>query len=303
MTKVIDAMSAADILVGLPKRIHEVIAAHVTARPDHPAFVEDGSVWSYRAFADAVDAVAADFARLKIRPGDRVLLASENSVALAAFVFACSKLDAWPVVANPRLSPRELDQIHLHSGARRILITTDISKEAVGHAARLKVEVGKVGPFAGIGVGALNEAAQPERVEADAARQVAALMYTSGTTGQPKGVMLSHRNVLFAARTSVLLRGTVPDDRIYAVLPMSHIVGFSVLLVATMMAGATVHVVPKYDAAALAKAIAEEGITYLIGVPATYQRLLEFKAIKGIARLERGRCAGCSSPALPSIST
>ena len=94
LTKVIDAMSATDILVGLPKRIHEVIAAHVTARPDHAAFVEDGSVWSYRAFADTVDAVAADFARLKIRPGDRVLLASENSVALAAFVFACSKLDA-----------------------------------------------------------------------------------------------------------------------------------------------------------------------------------------------------------------
>ena len=289
MTKVIDAMSATDILVGLPKRIHEVIAAHVTARPDHAAFVEDGSVWSYRAFADTVDAVAADFARLKIRPGDRVLLASENSVAIAAFVFACSKLDAWAVVANPRLSPRELDEIHCHSGARRILIATDISKEAAGHAARLNAERSKVGPFAGIGVGPLNEAAQLERVEADAGRQVAALMYTSGTTGQPKGVMLSHRNVLYAARTSNLLRGTAPDDRIYAVLPMSHIVGFSVLLVATMMAGATVHVVPKYDAAALAKAIAKEGITFLFGVPATYQRLLEFKAIKGIARLERGR--------------
>jgi long-chain acyl-CoA synthetase len=289
LTKVIDAMSAADILVGLPNRIHEVIVGHVTARPDHPAFVEGDHTWSYRQFADAVNAVAADFARLQIRPGDRVLMASENSVALAAFVFACSKLDAWPVVANPRLSPRELDQIYFHSGARRILITTDISKEAVDHAARLKVEVGKVGPFAGIGVGALNETTQPEPVAPDGARQIAALMYTSGTTGQPKGVMLTHRNVLFAARTSVLLRGTTPNNRIYAVLPMSHIVGFSVLLVATMMAGATVHVVPKYDAAALAKAIAQEGITYLIGVPATYQRLLEFKAIKGITQLERGR--------------
>jgi long-chain acyl-CoA synthetase len=289
LTKVIDAMSAADILEGLPDRVGEVIVRHVAERPDHPAFVEDGRIWSYRVFADAVDAVAVDFVRLQIRPGDRVLLASENSVALAAFVFACSKLDAWPVVANPRLSPRELDQIRLHSGARRILITTDISKEAVDHAARLKVEVGKVGPFAGIGVGALNETTQPEPVALDGARQIAALVYTSGTTGQPKGVMLSHRNVLFAARTSVLLRGTTPNDRIYAVLPMSHIVGFSVLLVATMIAGATVHVVPKYDAAALAKAIADEGITYLIGVPATYQRLLEFKAIKFIARLERGR--------------
>jgi acyl-CoA synthetase (AMP-forming)/AMP-acid ligase II len=114
-------------------------------------------------------------------------------------------------------------------------------------------------------------------------------MYTSGTTGQPKGVMLSHRNVLFAARTSTLLRGTSPGDRIYAVLPMSHIVGFSILLVATLMGGATAELVPKYDAAALAKALAEDRVTDLFGVPATYQRLLEWKAAASIARLPRGR--------------
>jgi long-chain acyl-CoA synthetase len=57
---------------------------------------------------------------VQIRPGDRVLLASENSVALGAFVFACSELDAWPVVVNQRLSPREIDQINVHSGARTL---------------------------------------------------------------------------------------------------------------------------------------------------------------------------------------
>jgi long-chain acyl-CoA synthetase len=289
LTKLVDAMSATDILAGLPERVDEVIARHAEARPDHPAFVENGRIWTYREFADAVDAVTVDFERLQIRPGDRVLLASENCVALAAFVFACSKLHAWAVVANPRLSPRELDQINLHSGARRILITADISREAADHATRLNAERRKVGPFAGIGFGTLNETTQLEPVERDGAGQVAALMYTSGTTGQPKGVMLSHRGILFAARASVLLRGTVPTDRVYAVLPMSHIVGFSILLIATMMAGATAQVVPKYDPSALAKAIAEEGITDLFGVPATYQRLLEFKAIKGLARLDRGR--------------
>ena len=78
-------------------------------------------------------------------------------------------------------------------------------------------------------------------------------MYTSGTTGTPKGVMLSHRNLLVAARTSGLLRQTGPADRIYGVLPMSHIVGYSVLLIATLMHGATLHVVPKADPAALAR--------------------------------------------------
>jgi acyl-CoA synthetase (AMP-forming)/AMP-acid ligase II len=284
-----DPMSAADILEGLSQRIHQVIARHVAERPNHAALVEPAATWSYRALADAVDVVAGDFRGLAIRPGDRVVLASENSAALAAFVFACSKLDAWPVVANPRLSPRELDQIVAHSGARRILLAAAVSKEAADHGMRLGAERRAVGPFADIAIGALNETAQPEPVETDSARQVGALVYTSGTTGQPKGVMLSHRNVLFAARTSVLLRGTGPNDRIYAVLPISHIVGFSALLVATLMGGATAQLVPRYDPAALAKAIAEDGVTILCGVPATYQRLLEFKTANHIPRLERGR--------------
>ena len=143
---------------------------------------------------------------------------------------------------KPAPSLRELDQIYTHSGARRILITTEISREAAAHAGRLGADLHEIGPFGGVGVSALNETTEPEQSEDDPARQVAALMYTSGTSGQPKGVMLSHRGVLFAASASVLLRGTAPGDRVYAVLPMSHIVGFSVLLVATLMAGATAHV-------------------------------------------------------------
>jgi long-chain acyl-CoA synthetase len=286
---VVDAMPAADILQGLPNRIHEVVVRHVVERPDHLAFVEEATSWSYRRFADAVDAVTADFARLGIRAGDRVLVASENCVALGAFVFACSRLDAWAIIANPRLSPRELDQIIAHSGARRILLTIEVSRETADHAARLQAERRQIGPFVAIAVSALNDMAVPEPVEGEASRQVAALMYTSGTTGEPKAVMLSHRNVLFAARTSILLRETAPGDRVYAVLPMSHIIGFSILLVATLMAGATALLIAKYDPAALAKALAEDGITDLFGVPATYQRLLEYKAVRGIGRLRRGR--------------
>ena len=70
-------------------------------------------------------------------------------------------------------------------------------------------------------------------------------------------------------------------------LPISHIVGIS-LLIMTLMVGGTVRLVSKYDPAVLAKAIAEEGITILNGVPATYQRLLEYKAVAGLKQLDRG---------------
>ena len=196
MTTGLDAVSATDILAGLPNRISKVIAVHIADQPAQPALVEADRSWSYREFGSAVAAVAKNLVRLEIRPGDRVLLASENSVAFAAMIFACSELDAWSVVVNPRLSPRE------HSGARRIFITTETSKEAAAHAARLSAELHQIGPFGGIGVSALNEPAESESLEEDPARQVAALMYTSGTTGQPKGVMLSHRGVLFAASAS-----------------------------------------------------------------------------------------------------
>jgi acyl-coenzyme A synthetase/AMP-(fatty) acid ligase len=75
LTKAIDAMSVADILAALPHRINEVIVRHIADRPTHSAFAEGGRTWSYREFAKAVNAVVADFVRLQIRPGDRVLLA------------------------------------------------------------------------------------------------------------------------------------------------------------------------------------------------------------------------------------
>jgi acyl-CoA synthetase (AMP-forming)/AMP-acid ligase II len=76
-------------------------------------------------------------------------------------------------------------------------------------------------------------------------------------------------------------------DTVYVVLPISHIVGIS-LLIMTLMVGGTVRLVSKYDPAALAKAIAEEGVTILSGVPATYQRLLEYKAVAGLKHLDAG---------------
>ncbi|MGV7211779.1 class I adenylate-forming enzyme family protein [Bradyrhizobium sp. UFLA05-112] len=285
MTSVND-VDMVDLIARLPCRVHEVYAPFARTSPDLPAFIEAGRVWTYRQFSDAVTAAAKDFADLAIRPGDRVMVVSENSVALGAMLFAASQIDAWAIPVNPRLSARELDLIATHSGARRVLFNAALSKEAAEHANRICASLRAVGPFGSIGVGALNDAAQAEPVEAGSDRQVATLMYTSGTTGAPKGVMLSHRNLLVAARVSGNLRRTAPGDRIYGVLPMSHIVGYSILLISTLMHGAALHVVSKADPVALARALAEEGITTLFGVPATYQRLLEYKTVNGIAKLK-----------------
>ena len=229
---------AAEIVNGLPHRIHEVMDPHVVASPDRTALIDDNATLTYRELDRAVGGTVDALRALGIRAGDRVMLVSENSIPLACLLFAASRLDAWAIVANPRLSPRELDQIRDHSGARRMFFTADVSEEAAAHATRYGAPVQDVGPLRGIGVSALNEVTQPEPVEADGARQVAVLIYTSGTTGTPKGVMLTHRNLLFSARSTASLRNMTAEDVQYCVLPISHIVGIS-LLTMTLMVGAS----------------------------------------------------------------
>src|SRR3546814_17657293 len=93
----------------------------------------------------------------------------------------------------------------------------------------------------GVAIGGLNEDCQPEPVHADAKEQVAALIYTTGTTGQPKGVMLTHRNLLFIAATSSQVRGLQANDRTYCVLPITHVFGLASVALATLYAGAALY--------------------------------------------------------------
>ena len=262
-------------------RISQVIRPHPA---DRPALADASTTWSYGDLSAIIADVARHLAAFGVRPGDRMLIVSENSLPLCALVLAASEIDAWAVVVNPRLSAREVDQIRDHSGARRVFFVA-ANDHATRHTA-LTQTVGALGPLS---IGPLNEAAEPEPVHADPARQVAILMYTSGTTGNPTGVMLTHANLLFNARVGGQMRGLRPDDRIYGVLPMSHIVGLSSVLVSGLMHGATVQVAPRYDPADFCRAIREDGISALFGVPATYQRLLEYKAVSGLADLPRGR--------------
>jgi long-chain acyl-CoA synthetase len=282
-----EAVSLEEIVAEIPRRLHEVADPHVSNTPDRVALVEDGMSWSYRELDRSVNDVASALKSLGVRPGDRMVIVSENCIALAALLLAASRIDAWAIVANPRLSARELDQIREHSGARRMFFTPEVSKEAAAHAQRYGADIQPLGPFKSISVGELNETTAAEPVEQDPTRQVAVLIYTSGTTGTPKGVMLTHENLLISAKTTAHFRRMQPTDKVYVVLPISHIVGISLLLM-TLMAGGSVRLVSKYDPAALAKAIAEEEITILNGVPATYQRLLEYKAMAGLKQLDRG---------------
>lgn len=259
----------------LPARMSHVVAPWASRAPEAPALVEGARVLSYRQLDHSIVTAGRWLVDNGVRPGDRVMLVGENSIALAVLVLAVGDVDAWPLVVNARISAREVDAIRAHSDTRLIVLTSAASPEASKHGERLGARLQDIPGVGQVQIGALSTAASPEPVEWDGGRQVGALIYTSGTTGAPKGVMLSHRSVLFTAAVGGEMRNLAPDDRVYGVLPMSHIVGFSSVLVASLMFGSCLELVPRFDATGALDALASGRITRFQGVPTMYQRLLE----------------------------
>lgn len=274
-------MNQAVDLAGATRRIHEVFQPWAAKQAAKVALKDNERALTYGELGPVVDAVAQKMQEAGVRAGDRVLLVAENSVALCACILAVSRLGAWSATVNARLSAREIDNFLSHSGARRALYFSAVSPQAKAHGEQRGAELVN---WPGIGellLGPLNEQAVPEPVEQDPARQVAAMVYTSGTTGAPKAVMLTHANLLFIGANSCRMRHISPDDIIYGVLPLSHVYGLSSLLVAALLGGATLQLVARYQPDLLAHALAEEGITVMHGAPAMYAKLLEWSESTG----------------------
>jgi long-chain acyl-CoA synthetase len=279
----------------LPARISDVPRQLAARAPDAPALLEGGCCRTYADLVRQVDDYARLLRELGVRPGDRVMVVAENSVAQVALIFACASIDAWVVNVNARLPASELEAIRVHSGARRVLYACATSAEAAAHAARAGASA-----HGELALGALNHACLPEPVEPGGA-QVAALVYTTGTTGQPKGVMLTHRNLLFVAAVSSRLRGLAPDDRAYGVLPISHVYGLASVMLGTLSAGACLRLEPRFSAAAMLGAIRDEGLTIVQGVPAMYARLLELAGAGGALPSRLRFCYAGGSPLDPVL--
>jgi long-chain acyl-CoA synthetase len=275
-------LSASEILLSLPKRISDIIVPWSECSPERPALVETSGTWTYSDLSTAVKAAQCWLLEQNVRPGDRVMLVCENCRVFVALLLAITAIDAWPVLVNSRLSAREVDEIRDHCGARRVLYTTSVSPHAREHAKRhaaILQDVAAVGPVA---VAPVNENTWPEPVDLEVGQRVAALIYTSGTTGVPKGVMLTHRNLLFVAAVSAKIRSLGPEDRLYGVLPMSHAVGLSVVLLGSLLSGSTLYLAPRFDPAAALATMDKERLTVVLGAPGMFSLLADYAKMKGV---------------------
>lgn len=296
---------ASEILAKLPLRVNDAIKPWAERTPDHPALVEASGSWTYSELATVIAETQAWLLKSAIRAGDRVMIVGENCRSFVAVWFAVAGIDGWPVPVNSQLSAREVDGIRDHSGARRVVYAGS-SSHTINHAKRHGAVVSGSSRLENVALGPLYENVKPEPLDVNIAARVAALIYSSGTTGLPKGVMLSHKNVLFTGAAAANIRSLTPDDRAYCVLPLSHIVALSIILLGTLMSGAGVYLSPRFDPMSARVALERDRITILLGVPAMFGQFLRYARLKKLdsVKFPALRIISCSgAPLEPSIKS
>ncbi|MGJ3703644.1 class I adenylate-forming enzyme family protein [Variovorax sp. AFSI2.2] len=250
-------------------RIHELLEARASRTPEEVFLFEPAGGVSYAGLQAMAEAATQDLLAAGVRPTDRVLLVAENCAAHIALLMACSRVGAWSCGVNARMSPGEIVAIAERADARLCYFTTAASDAARQHA-------GRAGAVPSALPGVMRSAVRAEaRPEADPAlADTAAIIFTSGTSGTPKGVMVSHCGLLHFGRVSAAVRSLTERDRVYAFLPMTHIFGIGTVLMAALTGGAALVLRASFSPADMLHALAHEEVSNLLGPPTMYARLL-----------------------------
>ncbi|MFK4185791.1 4-coumarate--CoA ligase family protein [Streptomyces sparsogenes] len=293
--------------------IHEAVLARSSAAyGDRPALVDgvDGTALSYAELDRATRRLAAALAEAGVRKGDVVALHSPNSVLYPVVFHGVSRTGAAVTPVHPLATADEFAEQLRDAKAEWIVTTSAL----LGVARRAGERAGGVrevfvcdGAPGHRSVPEMLECAGPEPVvEIDPAEDLAALPYSSGTTGTPKGVMLTHRSLATNLAQLRPLVPTGPEDRILAVLPFFHIYGLTALVNAPLRDGATVIVLPRFELERFLAAIEKHRVTALYVAPPIVLALARHPAVAGYdlssleyvmsaaAPLDAGLAAACA---------
>ena len=243
------------------------LRAHADARPEHAALVVEGTgEWiTYRELDARVDRTAAALAELGVVAGDRVALALPSEPLYLELYFAAAQLGAILIPLNTRLTAAELGFQIEDSEPRVVVRTAGIEIPERAGTTQLAPEA----------LRARMPARAERRAAAPGGEAAQVILYTSGTTGRPKGAVLPHRKTYWNSRNAERYFELVPDDVVVVPVPLFHSFGLKILSVPALFVGATVLLVDRFDPLGLQATIAREGATLLGAVPVMYQRMLE----------------------------
>jgi long-chain acyl-CoA synthetase len=264
-------------LVSIPDQLR------ITAErlPDQPVVCFPDRSVTFSEVDGASDAVAAELAARGIRKGDRVGIYCINSDAFAIIYCGIVKAGAVVVPVNLLLNPKEIEYILNDAGVRGLFYHQAFAaavtafRPGVGCMAfclSIGVPEGGEDPrFEDVGTAG----AEPPAPAIDPAEDLAAILYTSGTTGFPKGAMLTHHNLVSNTRSVVSALQLQPEkERLLVVLPMFHSFAATVGMLTPLLHGLSFAPVPKFDPGLVTEVIEKVGATVFLGVPSMYSVLL-----------------------------
>ncbi|NLO89379.1 MAG: long-chain fatty acid--CoA ligase [Clostridia bacterium] len=225
---------------------------------------------SFEEFEERVQRFAGYLKSLGIKEGDRVALTAPNSPEFIFSYWAINRIGAVAVPLNLTLTLEEIAYIIRNSGANS-LIVHPVILEKVGSP-----DVGGLGlkKIILLDESTLKKIYQTERYTVSSAElgedSLSAILYTSGTTGRPKGAMLTHKNFFSNVISLTKVMDITPDDKFLCVLPMFHSFAWTVCVLLPLYCGGTVVVLESFQPAETIRTIAGEGVTFLLGVPPMY---------------------------------
>ena len=245
--------------------------------PDSPQLHDPSQGWISRGELESRSALRAGrLARLGLTAGDRVLLSAQSSADLVTSYVACLRLGLVVIPTNTAYGPRELE--HLIADARpRAVILDDPSRADAVRA--IDESVQRLTPSLELpdGPTPVLDAGRPE--------STALLCYTSGTTGRPKGAVLSHANCLASAEALRLAWRWTEADRLLLALPLFHMHGLGVGLHGTLFSGGSAVLLPEFHPEQILTGIEAHQASLFFGVPTMYHRLADHPNAGALAAL------------------
>lgn len=243
----------------------QMLTAVAEVHGDHEALVDGDLRLTYRDLVARAAAVAGRLGELGVEPGDRVAVLLPNGWRYAAGFFGIQFRGAVAVLVNTGFTTPEIEHVLSDSGARVVLTDDELGDRLPEGAVAVRAFPAPVPVLPGL-------PGLPGRERA--AGEVAQLLYTSGTTGRPKGAMQTHANLLFNAGTVRERLGAAPGERTLIAAPMFHATGVVSQFVGFLAAGACCVLIPRFRTEPVLDLLARERVTVFAGVAAMLRMLL-----------------------------
>jgi long-chain acyl-CoA synthetase len=269
---------------GRPPSVPALLDRAVQRFPDREAVVTPSDRLSWTDFRAEVGRLAAGLHRRHgVKPGDRIAILLMNGLPFCLAVFACACLGAVAVILSTKLRSRELGFMLENSGARLLLTNAEWWGEVAPLRARIACEAFYVTDPQGGGAG-LPAGTEPWRSLFDPRGELPRvtigeddpvfIMYTSGTTGKPKGAVGTHQGVISSAMTFERCYGLAAGERSLVAVPLFHVTGLIAQLVTMAYLGGTVVIMPMFRADEALRLLDAERITHMVAAPTVYVMMM-----------------------------